>query len=303
VAERIRLGNAALIRVVEWQVDTLPVTVFPNTPAEAWKEGAGEFSPTFWTDEHWRIALQIWVVEVDGLTVVVDTGVGNDRSRPRMAVLDHLHTDFLTTLHNAGVERTDVDVVVNTHLHFDHVGWNTMRDGDAWVPTFPNARYLVPEADYRHFHPDGADQQVTPRTEEEASVRQHVRTVFADSVSPVEDQIELWSEDHQLSESLRLRPAPGHTPGSSVVWLDAGMPAVFVGDLTHCPIQLHRPTDPCVWDEDYAAAAVTRKRVLTEASRRRAAVIPAHYPGHGGATVVARGDAFMVDDWLELPAI
>jgi glyoxylase-like metal-dependent hydrolase (beta-lactamase superfamily II) len=88
-----------------------------------------------------------------------------------------------------------------------------------------------------------------------------------------------------------------------VVWLDAGKPAVFVGDLTHSPIQLHRPSDPCAWDEDFTAAAVTRKRVLTEASRRRAAVIPAHYPGHGGATVVARGDAFMVDDWLGLPPI
>jgi glyoxylase-like metal-dependent hydrolase (beta-lactamase superfamily II) len=127
--------------------------------------------------------------------------------------------------------------------------------------------------------------------------------MFGDSVFPVEDQMELWSGEHQLSESLRLRAAPGHTPGSSVLWLDAGEPAVFVGDLTHCPIQLHRPTDPCAFDEDFEAAAVTRKRLLTEASRRRAAVVPAHYPGSGGATVVARGDAFMVDDWLELPEI
>jgi glyoxylase-like metal-dependent hydrolase (beta-lactamase superfamily II) len=302
VAERIRLGNAALTRVVEWQVDSLPITVFPETPREAWSELASEFE-TFWSDAQWRIALQIWVVEVDGLTVVVDTGVGNDRARPRMAVLDHLHTDFLASLKGAGIEPADVDVVVNTHLHFDHVGWNTMRDGDAWVPTFPNARYLVPDEDYRHFHPDGAAQRIAPRTEDEVSLQEHVRTVFADSVFPVEDQLELWSEDYQLSESLRLRPAPGHTPGSSVVWLDAGKPAVFVGDLTHCPIQLHRPNDPCAWDEDFAAAAASRKRVLTEASRRRAAVIPAHYPGHGGATVVARGDAFMVDDWLDLPAI
>ena len=88
-----------------------------------------------------------------------------------------------------------------------------------------------------------------------------------------------------------------------MLWLDAGEPAVFVGDLTHCPIQLHRPTDPCAFDEDFEGAAVTRKRLLTEAYRRRAAVVPAHYPGSGGATVVARGDAFMVDDWLELPEI
>jgi glyoxylase-like metal-dependent hydrolase (beta-lactamase superfamily II) len=303
VAERIRLGTAALTRVVEWQVDSLPVSVFPQTPAEAWTELVDEFAPTFWSDDHWRIALQIWVVEVDGLIVVVDTGAGNGKDRPRMSVLGDLSTDFLGAFRGAGFDPATVDVVINTHLHFDHVGWNTMRVNGAWVPTFPNARYLMPEADYRHFHPDSTAQRATPKTKDEDSLRQHVRTVFADSISPVDEQIELWSEDYQLSESLRLRPAPGHTPGSSVVWLEAGKPAVFVGDLTHCPIQLHRPNDPCIWDEDFAAAAVTRKRVLTEASRRRAAVIPAHYPGHGGATVVARGDAFMVDDWLELPEI
>jgi glyoxylase-like metal-dependent hydrolase (beta-lactamase superfamily II) len=301
--DRIRLGNATLTRVVEWQVDTLPMSVFPQTSAEAWTELADEFAPTFWTADHWRIALQIWVVEVDGLTVVVDTGAGNGKTRPRMAVLANLSTDFLGAFRRAGFDPAAVDVVVNTHLHFDHVGWNTMRMGDAWVPTFPNARYLVPEADYRHFHPESDGQRMAPQTDDELSLQEHVRTVFADSVSPVEEQIELWSDDYELTESVRLRPAPGHTPGSSVVWLDAGKPAVFVGDLTHCPIQLHRPNDPCAWDEDFEAAAATRKRVLTEASRRRAAVVPAHYPGHGGATVVARGDAFMVDDWLELPPI
>lgn len=301
--DRIRLGGATVTRVIEWRVDDLPAAVFPHTPAQAWLDHAEEFSPTFWTDGGWRIAMQIWVVQVDGLTVLIDTGAGNDKDRPRMAVLDHLQTDFLGMLRRAGFDPADVDVVVNTHLHFDHVGWNTMRDGDDWVPTFPNARYLMPDADYRHFLPDGSAQSSTPRTEEEESVQQHVRTVFADSVSPVQDQIELWSDDCRLSDALRLRPAPGHTPGSSVVWLDAGKPAVFVGDLTHCPIQLARPNDPCAWDEDFGAAAATRKRILTEASRRRAAVIPAHYPGHGGATLVARGDAFMVDDWLELPAI
>jgi glyoxylase-like metal-dependent hydrolase (beta-lactamase superfamily II) len=107
--------------------------------------------------------------------------------------------------------------------------------------------------------------------------------------------------------SDQRRPSAAACAGSHArligLWLDAGRPAVFVGDLTHSPLQLHRPSDPCAFDEDFGAAAVTRKRVLTEASRRRAAVIPAHYPGHGGATVVARGDTFMVDDWLELSTL
>ncbi|OBF36528.1 MBL fold metallo-hydrolase [Mycobacterium sp. ACS1612] len=300
MADRIRLGNAALTRVVEWQVDGLPLELFPATPRDGW---AQEFTPTFWTDAGWRIALQTWVVQVDGLIVLVDTGAGNGKARPAMPPLDHLDTNFLAALGVAGVEPDAVDVVVNTHIHSDHVGWNTTRRGDAWVPTFPNARYLMPEADYRFFHPDNAGNWLAPRTEADAARQAGWRIAFEDSVSPVQEQIELWADDLEVSSSLRLRPAPGHTPGSSVLWLDAGKPAVFVGDLTHCPIQLHRPTDPCAFDENFAEAAVTRKRVLTEASRRRASVIPAHYPGHGGATVVARGDAFMIDDWLELPEI
>ncbi len=296
----LTMGHATVTRVVELRVQ-IQTALFAETPAEAWPENADLLEPLFWdraTDE-WKIAMQTWVVEVDGLTILVDTGVGNDRDRPHMPPLDHLDTDFLGALARAGVQPEAVDVVINTHLHTDHVGWNTRLPaasgagaGDgSWVPTFPNARYLMPELDYRHFSPDGA------------STNEGMRIVFADSVLPVEAQTELYSGDHQLSESVWLRPAAGHTPGSSVLWLDAGVPAVFVGDLTHCPIQLARPDDACAFDEDPRAAAVTRNRVLTEASRRRAMVIPAHYPGHGGARVVARGDDFMVDEWLELPAI
>jgi glyoxylase-like metal-dependent hydrolase (beta-lactamase superfamily II) len=303
MADRIRLGNATLARVVESQVGGLSPALFPQTPGEAWDEVAEDFTPTFWNADGWRITLQTWVIEVDGLTILVDTGVGNDRDRPAMPPFDHLNTDFLSELQRVGVDPAAVDVVVNTHIHSDHVGWNTVRQNDAWVPTFPNARYLMPDADYRYFHPDNIGQRPKPRTKHDAARQADSLVVFEDSVIPVQDQIQLWSDDLQISESLRLRPASGHTPGSSVLWLDAGKPAVFVGDLTHCPIQLHRPMDPCAFDEDFEAAAVTRKRVLTEASRQRAAVIPAHYPGHGGATVVARGDAFMVDEWLELPAI
>jgi glyoxylase-like metal-dependent hydrolase (beta-lactamase superfamily II) len=303
MADRIRVGNATVARVVESQVDGLSVALFAQTPADAWDEVAEDFTPSFWDNSGWRIAIQTWVIEVDGLTVLVDTGIGNDRDRPAIPFLDHLSTDFLGSLQSGGVDPGAVDVVINTHIHSDHVGWNTLRQNDAWVPTFPNARYVMPDADYRYFHPDNIGQRPKPRTQQDAARQADSLVVFEDSVIPVQDQIQLWSDDLQISESLRLRPAPGHTPGSSVLWLDAGKPVVFVGDLTHCPIQLHRPMDPCAFDEDFEAAAVTRKRVLTEASRKRAAVIPAHYPGHGGATVIARGDAFMVDEWLELPAI
>lgn len=292
MSDRTALGKATITRVFESEFD-VGTGLFADTPAQAWVDEADLLVPTFYDPgtARWRVALQSWVVEVDGLTVVVDTGVGNDRERPHFPALSGLSTGFLGALERAGVAADEVDVVVNTHLHTDHVGWNTRLVDGGWVPTFPNARYLMPEADYRFFAPDG------PGASDGSQI------VFQDSIFPVADQTELWSDDLQISESLRLRPAAGHTPGSSVLWLDAGQPAVFVGDMTHCPIQISRPDDPCGFDVDAAAAAVTRKRVFTEASRSRAAVIPAHYPGHGGATLVARGDRFEVDDWLELPGI
>jgi glyoxylase-like metal-dependent hydrolase (beta-lactamase superfamily II) len=277
--------------VLELQFD-LGARFFPATPPGGWRDNADLLVPDFFDPgtEQWHIAVQTWIVEVDGLTVVVDTGVGNDRSRPHMPPLDHLNTGFLAALASAGIDRNAVDVVVNTHIHSDHVGWNTMRQNDTWVPTFPNARYLVPAADYHHFAPDGP-----------AGQQPGDRLVFTDSVLPIAEagQLVLWSEDHQISPSLRLRSAPGHTPGSSVLWLDAGQPAAFVGDLTHSPLQLRRPADACAFDVDANAAAASRHRIFTEAAQAKAAVIPAHYPGHGGAVIRAVADQFDVDRWLD----
>ncbi|SPM28814.1 MBL fold metallo-hydrolase [Mycobacterium terramassiliense] len=295
---RVRFGHASVARVLELRFD-LPTRSFPGTAPSGWRDNADLLVPDFFDPDtdRWHIAIQSWVIEVDGLTVVVDTGVGNDRDRPHMPPLDHLNTGFLAALGSAGIDRNAVDVVVNTHIHSDHVGWNTMGDKDSrgtWVPTFPNARYLVPNADYRHFAPDG------PAGREPGD-----RIVFADSVLPIEEAGQLvgWSDDFQISPSLRLRPAPGHTPGSSVLWLDAGRPAVFVGDLTHSPLQLRRPADACAFDVDAGAAAATRSRIFTEAARAKAAVIPAHYPGRGGATIRAVDDQFEVDDWLDFESL
>lgn len=297
----VQLGRATVTRVLELRFD-LPTRAFPHTPPAGWRDNTDLLAPDFFDPDadQWHIAIQSWVIEVDGLTVVVDTGVGNDRVRPQLPPLDHLNTGYLAALQAAGVDRNAVDVVVNTHVHSDHVGWNTMLVDHTWVPTFPNARYLVPRPDYRHFHPDGTAAQRIPCTREEELQQLGNRQVFDDSVLPVEAQLVQWSDDYEVSPSLWLRPAPGHTPGSSVLWLDAGRPAVFVGDLTHNPIQLRRPDDPCAFDIDQAAAAVTRRRIFSEAAAAGALVIPAHYPGHGGATLRAVGDRFEVERWLDI---
>ncbi|BBX48205.1 MBL fold metallo-hydrolase [Mycobacterium cookii] len=298
----VQLGRACVTRVLELKFD-LNTSFFSQTPQSGWLDNSDLLVPDFFDPaaDQWHIAIQSWVIEVDGLIVVVDTGVGNDRPRPHMPPLDHLNTGFLAACEAAGIDRNEVDVVVNTHIHSDHVGWNTMRDNDSWVPTFPNARYVAPAADYAYFAPDGPAATQTPRTDEEAATQRGNLLVFADSVAPIEEagQLVRWSDDFQISPSLRLRPAPGHTPGSSVLWLDAGQPAVFVGDLTHSPVQLRRPADPCAFDVNAGAATATRRRIFTEAVEAHAAVIPAHYPGHGGATIRAVAGQFDVDHWLD----
>jgi glyoxylase-like metal-dependent hydrolase (beta-lactamase superfamily II) len=293
-------------RIVEFEFE-LGTTSFATTPPSQWHDNADLLVPDFFdpdTDK-WRIAVQSWVIQVDGLTVVVDTGVGNDRQRPHMPPLHQLNTGFLAAWESAGIDRHGVDVVINTHVHSDHVGWNTMLDNEVWVPTFPNARYLAPAADYYYFAPDGPVARQSPRTEAEATQQRGDQLVFADSVSPVEKagQLVCWSDDYQISESLRLRPAPGHTPGSSVLWLDAGVPAVFVGDITHSPLQVRCPAEPCAFDVDAPAAAATRHRIFTEAAQAGATVIPAHYPGHGGASIRAVEDRFEVDEWLDIESL
>ena len=138
----------------------------------------------------------------------------------------------------------------------------------------------MPAPDYRFFHPDGPAAKSVPRTEHEQKRLDGTRFVFEDSVIPIEaaGQIVQWSQDYRVSDSLRLRAAEGHTPGSSVLWLDAGQQAVFVGDLTHSPIQLRRPADACAFDVDPIAAAVTRKRVLTEAAHTEPSSFPRTTP-------------------------
>ena len=173
MVDRARLGNAVLTRVLETSFEP-GVEMFGQTPEQAWSEHADLLVPTFLNPDtrRWRVAIQTWVIDVDGLRVLIDTGVGNGRDRP-IPVLNNLDTGFLAALAAAGISPDSVDVVLNTHLHTDHVGWNTTASDGHWVPTFPNARYLLPEADFRYFGPGGAGCDAA------------ARVVFDDSVAPV----------------------------------------------------------------------------------------------------------------------
>ncbi|WP_329395961.1 MBL fold metallo-hydrolase [Streptomyces melanogenes] len=287
--QRIVLGDVEVTRVVEWQGPFVPARgLVPEIGAEVWKDNEDWLAPDHWEPESDTavLALQTWVLRSGGRTVLVDTGVGNGRERPDSPQFHHWQGDFLGALARAGVRPEDVDVVVNTHLHSDHVGWNT-RDADGeWVPTFPNARYLLPAADDFHYGPDNAYAK---------GVRRDDRLLYEDSVAPVHraGQSVLWDGSYRIDEHLTLESAPGHTPGSSVLRLASGTDrAVFVGDLLHSPVQILDPSCNSGFCLDTEQSVASRRRILERAAAERELVVPAHFAGAGLVEVRREGSGF-----------
>ncbi|RJQ73764.1 MBL fold metallo-hydrolase [Pseudonocardiaceae bacterium YIM PH 21723] len=291
--QEIVLGDVTITRIMEYfgSVRMTPDTFFPDSPEAAWQQPwlAPDFVDPL--TGHCVSAIQTWLLRSGGRTILVDTGVGNHKERPGSAVWSHLDTGFLDNLAAAGVLPSDVDLVINTHLHVDHVGWNTYLDDGDWVPTFPNATYLMPEDDVDFWNPANGHRPKLGRGNE---------NVFEDSVAPVHQagQALLWSDGHRIDANLALESAPGHTPGSSVLRLESGTDrAVFVGDLLHTALQLVEPDINSCFCEDPAQARATRRRLLGRAAEENALVLPAHLGGHGGAEVVRDGDGFAIKNW------
>jgi glyoxylase-like metal-dependent hydrolase (beta-lactamase superfamily II) len=290
--DTITLGAVELTPVFEQRILLIPRDfAFPDIGL--FEKNRDWLVPDFWhpgTDEM-VCSLRSWVIRSEGATILVDTGVGNDRDRPAMPAFDHLQTAYLDNLAAAGVGPSDVDFVVTTHLHPDHVGWNTQLVDGEWVPTFPNARYLISGADFDYWNPVNANPtRIGPLME----------GVFEDSVVPVHQagQTLLWADGYDIDANLRLEPTPGHTPGSAVLWLRSGTDrAVFVGDLLHSPLQIVEPDlCPCL-DEDEPAARATRHRVLDAVATDNALMLPAHFPGTGAVEVRRDGAGYTFTEW------
>lgn len=292
--QRMVLGDVEVVRVIEWQKPFAPVSgLVPEVAAEVWKDNEDWLAPDHWEPDSDRavLALQTWVLRSGGRTVLVDTGAGNGRERPGMPPFHRCQGDFLGLLASAGVRPQDVDVVVNTHLHVDHVGWNTVEADGGWVPTFPNAQYLIPAADDFHYGPDNAYGNGLQAVD---------RLIYEDSVAPVHQagQAVLWDGLHRIDEHLTLESAPGHTPGSSVLRLvSGGDRAVFVGDLVHSPVQILHPccnSNACLAP---AQAVASRRRILQRAADERELLVPAHFGGAGAVQVHRRSGGFTLGPW------
>ncbi|MGW7069301.1 MBL fold metallo-hydrolase [Streptomyces sp. NPDC054855] len=230
-----------------------------------------------------RLASHSFAVEVDGLRVLVDTGIGNGKQRANPA-WDNLDSDYLTRLTQAGFSPETVDLVVLTHLHTDHVGWNTRAEGDDWVPTFPNARYVTARSEWDYWAGVDMDE---PR-----------RQMFRDSVHPIEeagllDLVDVPAGGADIAQGVRLRPTPGHTPGQVAVELRShGESALITGDCIHHPVQLTHPDLGSCVDIDPAAAARTRHQLLGELSGTSTLLLGSHFPPPTAGHVITEGDAY-----------
>ncbi|CAN5201319.1 MBL fold metallo-hydrolase [soil metagenome] len=305
-SDQLTFGAVTVTRAVESvaSIGMTPAQFFPGTDPAAWVGNESALRPFFLEDDGattmestCRVAMQTWIIRSGGKTVLVDAAIGNDKDRPDVPSWSHLQSAFLEHLAAAGVTPESVDVVVNTHLHADHVGWNTRLVDGVWVPTFPNAQYLMPADDLAFWDPANGRQTV---------MGPGAHGVWADSIAPAlaAGQVTAWSGRHRIDEALTLEAAPGHTPGASIVRLVSGDDEVlFVGDTLHSPAQVHDVHTSSCFDEDAVQAHATRERLFTEAAGKRLLIFPAHFGGHGGFRVKKNGDAFSIVDWAPLTAI
>jgi glyoxylase-like metal-dependent hydrolase (beta-lactamase superfamily II) len=257
----------------------VPATAIAQATPEALRKSAWLY-PHFVSDDDATLNLSIHalLVEAPGLKLVVDTCIGNDRPREITGDVP-LSTPFLRHLGEAGWSRDAVDAVICTHLHTDHVGWNTMLEDGAWVPTFPKARYLLGRQEYEFW-----------RVHEDAEQQ----TMMGDSVQPIFDAglAELVELDHVISPEIRLTPSIGHTPGHvSVIIESEGGRAVITGDMLHHPCQMAHP-DWSLGDDDPKAAAITRSRLFAEWADQPTFVIGTHFAAPTAGRVVRDGAAF-----------
>jgi len=278
---RWQVGDARVTRVRETDLNGFPAREFFSVerreldPFRAW------LAPYLGPQDELLMSVHALCIEVDGLRIVVDTCIGNDRnfgSGPTLSIFNGLRTSFLEDLTAAGFGRDDVDLVICTHLHVDHVGWNTVQEDGRWVPTFRRARYVMSKPDLEYW--GKAEAALSP---------------FAISVQPLLERglVDAVPLDHRLSPSVSLLPTPGHTPGHVSVRIESrGTSAVITGDMVHSPVQLARPQWSSIADLDPDEAIRSRQHLLDLVAGRGALVMGTHFPGQTAGRVERDGESW-----------
>jgi len=279
-----RVGEARIARVQDCVLESFS----PRQLLHEWREDHRKLlermPETTTTDgRHLLMSVHSWVVWHSGKTIIVDTGVGNDKTRPFAPYFDHLKTPYLDRLHQIGVLLEEVDYVLHTHLHVDHVGWNTTLVGGRWTPTFPNARHVFSAREYAWFT-------------DPANLNERNRTSFqvqADSVTPIVeaglvDMIEVTGKE--IIPGFSFHPTPGHSVDhASIVLESAGARALFPGDLLHHPVEILAPELPTIFDPDPERTLQSRRWALDFAADSGAIVFSSHFPATAAGRIARSG--------------
>ena len=279
-----RIGEIVITRALEMLMPFDRRAFFPEVPDAAWAPYFDWLAPNAYdpASDSLIFPMQSYVVRTSRHTVLIDTCVGNHKERPNRPQW-HQKTDatYLRALAAQGLAPEDIDFVFCTHLHGDHVGWNTRLEDGRWVPTFPNARYVFSKKELEAWRDVGH-----PRFS---------RTVLEDSVLPIVEagRAELVTNDYALDDELRLESTPGHTPDHVAIVLSSKQQnAVMSGDLMHSPVQCRHPDWAPAADWEPEEAARTRRSFLERYCETSTLVCTGHFPLPSAGRIVRRGEAF-----------
>jgi glyoxylase-like metal-dependent hydrolase (beta-lactamase superfamily II) len=244
--------------------------------------------PNHYSPEHDLLITSVhsWLIRTGKHTILLDSCAGNHKNRPGFSRFHQLDTRYLDRLREAGAAPEDIDIVLCTHLHSDHVGWNTMLRDGRWVPTFPNAKYLLSRIE---------NEWGDPRRNPAAAADLQRNNSYRDSVLPVIEagQAELVDGLHGIGDTMLIEPAPGHTRGHIMLKLDdRGQKAVFCGDVIHHPLQVYAPHWNSGFDELPDVAPITRRRMLEHCAEHRALLFPIHFGAPHVAAIASAAGAF-----------
>ncbi len=284
-----------------WQVGEVTITQFVELTFEGLEAFLPQATPEAVLPIEWlrpnfitpegvlRFSIHALVVDTPTHRIIVDTCVGNDKPREMFADWHMLQTSFLDDLATAGFPPQSFDTVLCTHLHLDHVGWNTKLVDGKWVPTFPNARYLIEANEFAYLDEEAESEQV------EQWLKDSNREVMLDSIRPVQQAglVDLVDSRHKICDEVHLIPTPGHTVGHISVKIESqGKHALITGDFIHHPCQLAHPEWSVTTDFDMAQSITTRERIFNDLSDQDVLMIGTHWPPPTAGYVVREAKAF-----------
>ena len=281
-----KAGDATIHRIIEMECGFTPALEFlPNLTAAKLDENRSWLAPAALDkDDNLVLCFQSYVVQIGGKNILVDSCVGNDKERPQRPLWNKKKDDaFMKGLAAAKLTPNDIDFVMCTHLHVDHIGWNTKLENGRWVPTFPKARYLFSKTELDYWVDEN---RKTPLVQ------------IQDSVIPIVEAkaCDLVTSDHSVNDLVTLIPTPGHTIDHYAVSIGkGGKDAVFTGDLIHTPLQARYPELTMRVDYDPAQGAASRRKFLETYCDTSTLCCFAHFPSPSKGYVKRWGDGFKCD--------